>query len=453
MNLSIPDSVLAIQGCRQWIPLLTQQLRLRHLQQVSVYNVSSRSSGSFYYTLHLTTMCAPFYTSEKSNSCNPKWKELDAESFTTPSVSAFVIRIWEVRQNETDLVVLTWIINLSGLVYLGGKLSEVQPDSFNENSVIFYLRGGYFTSYVSLRTDLPRPLQFIDNVNVLSDESETKVFRVTTTKSCKSEIKCSYTVSKLQKLHLLQLNIKNQSLDVQSLRDKIISKCGLCNSDEVKKRNFTKPPIQRQGSQLLTMTTLNKMLQWQEKPSVEQRRQVTNLTKQIEVAKFKTKLLAHEKDKKAAHIRQLVTNYTAAVDESDDRGHHLMENYRILSRDSEKLKDWYTKLIQLKELQLHTNAQLQHRRQQLMSQLLFMYPINQLSPQKQLIGGIYLPNSDMLHDCSEDGLAVALGYVSHILLMCSSFLQVPLRYNVTYFGSRSYITDHINAALSDRDRE
>lgn len=56
-------------------------------------------------------------------------------------------------------------------------------------------------------------------------------------------------------------------------------------------------------------------------------------------------------------------------------------------------------------------------------------------------------------DCSDDDLAVALGYVSHVLTMCASFLQVPLRYPITFFGSRSHISDHITAALAERDRE
>jgi hypothetical protein len=33
--------------------------------------------ASFYYTLHLTTMSAPFYTSEKVESSNPKWAEIE----------------------------------------------------------------------------------------------------------------------------------------------------------------------------------------------------------------------------------------------------------------------------------------------------------------------------------------------------------------------------------------
>ncbi|KAK4873183.1 hypothetical protein RN001_015212 [Aquatica leii] len=454
MNLFIPDSALGMQRCRHWTPLLTQQLRLRHLYQIMVYNVTSRSGGSFYYTLHLTTMCAPFYTSEKNNSYNPKWKELDTDNFLYPSLSAFVIRIWQTQENDVDVVIVTWVINLSGLVYLGVKLSEIQPDSFNENSVILHLRGGYFASYISLRTDLQKPLQFIDNLNVSSDEFKTKVFRCTSLKVIKNEMKPSYNVSKLQKLHLLQLNIKNQSLDVQKLRDNIISKCGLCNADEVKRSaSCNEVPRRQHSSQLLTMTTLNKMLQWQEKPTIEQRQRIINVCKQIEIAKFRTRLLSQERDKQSAHLRQLKVNYSTLVDENEERGYLLMENYRILSRDSDKLKEWCSKQIQLKEIFLQTYAQLHHRRQQLMSQLLIMYPIEQVTPRKSLIGGIYLPDSDMLSDCSDGGLAVALGYTSHILLMCASFVQVPLRYNITFFGSRSYITDHINTALLDRDRD
>lgn len=38
--------------------------------------------ASFYYTLHLTTMSAPFYTSEKLESKNPKWAEIDVGDLT-----------------------------------------------------------------------------------------------------------------------------------------------------------------------------------------------------------------------------------------------------------------------------------------------------------------------------------------------------------------------------------
>ncbi|KAF5281404.1 hypothetical protein FQA39_LY17800 [Lamprigera yunnana] len=452
MNLFIPESVLGMQRCRHWMPLFTQQLRLRHLYQIMVYNVTSGGSGSsYYYTLHLTTMCAPFYTSEKSESLNPKWKELDPESFVYSSISAFVIRIWKTQENDVDVVILTWCINLSGLTYLGVKLSEIQPDSFRKNSVILHLRGGYFTSSVTLCNDLPKPLPFINRLNISSDGSDTKVFRHTKTKTFKNEVKHSYSVQKLQKVHSLQLNIKNQSLDVQKLRDDIVSKCGLCNGNGIKQA--TQVPRRKHSSQLLTMMSLNKMLQLEEKPTIEQRQQIINICKQVEIAKFRTKLLSHEKDRQSAYLRQLKRNHSMLVEENEEKGYLLMENYRILRRDSDKLKEWSSKQIQLKEIFLQTQAQLQHRRQQLMKQLLFMYPIEQLSPRKYNIGGIYLPDSDMLNDSADGSISIALGYTSHILLMCSLFLQVPLRYNISFFGSRSYITDHINTALLDRDRD
>lgn len=107
MNLSFSDSFTDQQRCRPWIPLLTQQvsviktkhvflrktayigvsfqLRLRHLRQITAYNVIADGPGQFYYTLHLTSMSAPFYTSEEIDSPNPKWTELDLSSIPSPS--------------------------------------------------------------------------------------------------------------------------------------------------------------------------------------------------------------------------------------------------------------------------------------------------------------------------------------------------------------------------------
>lgn len=50
------------------------------------YNVKT-TEGSLYYTLHFTTMCAPFYTSEKLESQNPKWAELDINTLQFSSAT------------------------------------------------------------------------------------------------------------------------------------------------------------------------------------------------------------------------------------------------------------------------------------------------------------------------------------------------------------------------------
>lgn len=88
---------------QEWVPFITQQVftldislksqillpvfsnfqqRLRNLIQINGYNLCddpecTASETSFYYTLHLTTMCAPLYTSEKVCGRNPKWTKMD----------------------------------------------------------------------------------------------------------------------------------------------------------------------------------------------------------------------------------------------------------------------------------------------------------------------------------------------------------------------------------------
>ena len=49
-------------------------------------------------------------------------------------------------------------------------------------------------------------------------------------------------------------------------------------------------------------------------------------------------------------------------------------------------------------------------------------------------------------------LSVALGYVSHFLIMASRFLDVPLRYCLVYYGSHSSIIDHIDPSLDRTQR-
>lgn len=233
-------------------------------------------------------MCAPFYTSEKIDNPNPKWAELDIKTLPTLSVSgkcfcsycfvlfcylwnnwfaAFVLRIWQEQKGElNDNILLTWGVNLTGLVYLGSSLPAIQPAFFNSNTVIFEMRGGYFTSHITLRTDLQKPLPFIDNLNVISDEQTTKMYRVTKVKLPPSEVSCSYNVKKLQQLHSLQIAIRNKSMEAQIVRDKINSICGLvdCERRESERSLPTMTGTDdnvRYAPQLLTMNSLNKMLQ------------------------------------------------------------------------------------------------------------------------------------------------------------------------------------------------
>lgn len=111
-----------------------------------------------------------------------------------------MLRIWHHQsENVPDKIILTWGICLSGLIYLGTKLSEIQPASFNENTVIFQLNGGYYTSQCYITTTSPKPLPFIDSLNVQKKDDKTSIVRYSSFKCAKSEIRNSYNVKKLQR--------------------------------------------------------------------------------------------------------------------------------------------------------------------------------------------------------------------------------------------------------------
>lgn len=176
----------------------------------------------------------------------------------------FVLRIWQAHENSLDKIILTWGVNISGLVYLGNKLSDIQPHYFNPNTVIFKMRGGYFTSYITLKLDVTEPFPFIDHLNVIGTDTSEKVYRCTEIKIDASDAKSSYNVKKLQKLHSLQISIRNKSIDAEMIRDKIDVLSGLTDKGSQTPVNSSpvgENPNVRYAPQPLTMNSLNKMLQ------------------------------------------------------------------------------------------------------------------------------------------------------------------------------------------------
>ncbi|XP_022911167.2 UV radiation resistance-associated protein [Onthophagus taurus] len=449
MNLQLNDIFTGQQPSRQWTPLISQQLRLRHLYRVTAYNVITDSDGDFYYTLHQTSMSAPFYTSEKVSSCNPRWAEIRLPFIANSAVKACVLRIWQTSKSESDKIVLAWGINFSGLVYLGNKLADVQPSSFKDNTVILHLHSGYFTSSASLRTDLQTFVPFIDHLNIVSTEDNTKVYRTVSIRIPSRDIKKSYNVEKLRRLQSLQLTLKNKNLELDHLRNRISKLAGYDEDNSVDSES----PIMGQDSgiryepQPLTMNSLNKLLH--EKPTKFQKSEIIRISKEVEASRLKIKLLSQQKDKQVARVRQLKETHIKVYEKNQETESTLMESYRQLSKEVERLRNSKREQIHLREILLEDNGQLYRRRKQLLNQLLDLYPIETNSDQKYNINNVYLPNSELLNDCSQDDVAVALGFVAHILVMCSNFLQVPLRYPIIHMGSRSIIIDHISPCIAD----
>ncbi|XP_070528645.1 UV radiation resistance-associated protein isoform X2 [Cardiocondyla obscurior] len=408
---------------KTWLPLATQQLRLRGLIQVIGHNLKTDVNGRtcwFYYTLHRSSMSSPLYTSEAIDNANPRWSSLEiptlyATGYST--ASEIILRVWKRLipcDNTADVTLFTWGISFTGLMYIGSKLPSNLGSILKENSLIFYFHGGYFTPTYCFVTALDSKRYLYMTISV-------------------SEIRNSYTVNKLSSLRSKMQALKQQTESVQTLRIRIAS------GD-----NFHPPKYPQ--------TTLNRLLQ-PRRVNKEKKLEIIKIRRELEMAKFRTKLLEQERARKMGEIRILNQVHTNIVEENQDHGSILMEKYRELNKDIERLNEWRQNHVDTRETYLQLSSQLAQRRRQLISELYLIYPIQQDSTGKFKINDVYLPDSEELELSNDTQVAVALGFVAHTTQMIANFLNVPTRYPIIHYGSRSKVIDHITDSLPDNDRQ
>nr|XP_018913944.1 PREDICTED: UV radiation resistance-associated gene protein [Bemisia tabaci] len=410
---------------KEWIPLITQQQRLRNLIQVIAYNINQdisaeekRKKGKrYYYTLHLTTMSSPFYTSEKLTSENPKWSEFEITNPAHGTATGIVIRVWQNYNNE-DTEVTVWGVCFSGLVYIGSQLSRNNPAVFSTNTIVFYMHGGYFTDPQCFKGKSPL------------------VVRLTSVNLPTKDVKTSCTVSLMSKIHEVQQEIKKQTEVAENLRKQILMGGPQLSGTEVREPS----------------RTLRKLLN-QSEPQRPQQHEILAVKKDIELVKFRVQLLSQEKSRKLAELRRLSQRKNTLYESNQDKGCELMEKYRELKRDIECTRQWHKQCVETQDALAQASSQLSFRRKRLINELSYIYPITEMSEGKYAICGIHLPNSEDFGGHDETQIAAALGYVAHLVQMIAYFLHVPPRYPIIHFGSRSKIMDHINASMPDKDRQ
>lgn len=97
---------------------------------------------------------------------------------------------------------------------------------------------------------------------------------------------------------------------------------------------------------------------------------------------------------------------------------------------------------------------LEARQLKLLSELQAIYPIEKISGDKEkeryAIRGIELipPLDGSQRD--DEQISSALGYVVHLLLLASKYLEVPLRYQLLFYASRSIIRDPVQKDPKDQ---
>lgn len=538
--------------CRDWSPLATQQLRLRNLIQITGHNIKAEPKSFLYYTLHLTPMSAPFFTSEKLESHNNAiWPDINCQSIVKSASRSFCIRIWQShipqdnhlthnnnKSNPTsyvnDKILFAWNVYLSGLIPIS-KRTDVK---LNENSLIFHIHGGFFTAaeclnkesfanqlnyvmnsdykqttsqlvpqfeepYVSALntfsisrspsnlvlsnptisnsynnsghvdvanettdTHIPRYLlnrRYSANPNGIKEEyiyvtgdtaeaeksyfekidSDEYPFPIDTNalkvrflekQFYKLEIRPSYSVDKLLLLQEKQRKFKYKSENAKEVMEKICMKSAFCLNLEL---ISNKAMLYRPRGNPSMGRTLNRLLFVQpDQPKPEVLLEAQELRRRIESAKFRCRFLSQERNKYKINLRLLKTRCNKNSDENIDKECSLMSGYRGLSRNKELANEQHIIYLRQREMFSKLLDTLFQRQKQLMYQLKAIYSIESCSelPNVHTINNIYLPNADAYVDGSSGAvttptsICVALGYVAHIVLLCSSLLNIPLRY-------------------------
>lgn len=250
----------------------------------------------------------------------------------------------------------------------------------------------------------------------------------------KIEIRPSYTVEKLLLLQEKQRRYRYKCDISKEAIDKICMRSAYCLNLQLiaNKTLLYRPPTRGNPSM---GRTLNRLLS----PQIEQMKpedllKAQELRRKIETARFRCRLLTQERDHHKLNLRQLRTRIGRVNDDNIDNESWLMENVRGLSRDRDLAAEQKSDYERHQQRLDSVTAQLTRRRKELLHQLKDIYTI-ECDPKRRFykINGIFLPNADTFGDFAVQSqttaanISVALGYVAHIVRLCSAILNIPLR--------------------------
>jgi len=405
------DSIMSEEKLkyRDWTPNYTNQVRLRHLRQICARCISQKPRATaevsvFYYTLHVTIMSAPFYTSETLPGENIDWNDIDCRKFPENIVTAcpgVVVRLWAKDDSSHSVpeLITTWGVYFSGLVYMGSQLPK-ESALFLNNSLIFGTSWGYFVSEISLQTPLPQSVQTTSSSPILS-----------------------YTIPTMSRIHRMQRAIYKEGGESDRLRQEI----QLVQSNPLRFRSKTS----RSAPPLVSSS-----------PGDQELLQDLRARRQIAIARVS--LLVQERTKQSRLVDQLKEALKNLRVDNHSRALHLKEKHFHLQMDKDRLSSLVKNAAGTEELLIRAKQHLSFRRRQLFEEMAGIFPIVQVKEDVYSINNVILPNSDSFSGCDDSQLSVALGHVCHLVQMISIVMQVPNRYPVSVWSSHSSIVDQVN---------
>ncbi|XP_054481557.1 UV radiation resistance-associated gene protein [Anoplopoma fimbria] len=397
--LAIPAASVTNSGASSsralHVELTSQQRRLRHLRSIAARNIVNKNGSPLldtYFTLHLCIgdrISRDFYKSEVIR---------DSLNPTWRSLDFGML------PDLLDTSVSCFMVRIWGgqeeqyqlliewKVNLDGlRYTGQQIRSRNPNEIIFGLNDGYYAADFDHKDQSERKKNSLLQVD-------------------QSSVRNSYSVFSLLRLHTAQRAIKQTQVTVQKIGKEIEEKLRTTATCTERKK-------ERECMQL-RIAVLRSELQRQRKA------------------------LGREMDLRQKERAQLQKKEEA-----------FSAQHECLKEEKESLTKLQKECTAKREQFLKSNAQLTIRCRQLLSELSYIYPIDVANQSDYVICGVKLPNSEDFQAKDDGSLAVALGYTSHLVLMISCFLQIPLRYPVIHKGSRSSIKDTITDRLTEKERE
>ena len=131
------------------------------------------------------------------------------------------------------------------------------------------------------------------------------------------------------------------------------------------------------------------------------------------------------------------------------KGREVIETLRCWMEDDG------TKIQKRKEARHQVSEDITGQRRRICEDLVAIYPIEAI-PNRPLaftIRGLYLPNSENLDDADGDVVAAALGHAAEVVYLLSFYISVPLPYPVQPYASKSTMSDPISIIKGNESRE
>ena len=346
-----------------------------------------------WFSLHCKGITEPVYVSEViEKSMNPSFRFFDLSTYG-PLVTRqdeLTIKYWARTESmEGYMLLIDLRVNLSSLHFIG-KTLESFYHPLPQNSILFHLTDGIYTS----STDLP-----LDEPIIISHKPTGVVHPLQPTSSFDALMRLS--------------NLDDCIQDALSTRGKLATQIS----------NLLEQ--QKESRDIISQASLA------EEHLAATDRALTSCRNQVRMTQTRRSGLQASLEARRAAIRsgQLVQQRAET---------HLVSSKATLSDSVTKLKS--------------TKTALSGQTRRICEDLLTIYPIESIDPKSlsYSIRGLHLPNANTTSphpDTDPNTIAAALGLVAHITQLLSLYLSTPLPYPPSPHGSTSTILDPISTTM------